>query len=508
MSETIIQMKHIVKRFPSVLANDDVSLEVRKGEIHALLGENGAGKSTLMNVLYGLCSLDEGEIFFDDNKVEIASPKDAIKLGIGMVHQHFMLVEHLTVAENLVLGAEPTKRGFLSYKKAEALVKECAEKYGLSIQPKALVADISVGEQQRLEILKVLYRGAKVLILDEPTAVLTPQKVQELYKVLRNLRENGHSIIIITHKLHEIKEISDRVSVMRSGRIIGTHETSSVTKEQLAEMMVGRPVIFDIKKEECTPGKVVFEVNDLKVKDYRGLPALKGVSFSVQEGEIVGIAGIDGNGQSELLQVLSGLISKTAGKISVSGKEVPAKFTQKDMFNLGVAHISEDRQKWGLILDYSLEDNLLLGLEGEKQFNNGPFLKREAISARAIELIERFDIRTPSHEIMAKQLSGGNQQKVVLAREISKDPTVLIAAQPTRGLDVGAIEFVYKQLLEQRANGKGILLISFELDEIFSLSDKILVLYGGEIIAEFTRDEATVDAVGLCMGGVRRDLNE
>ncbi|NQT60201.1 MAG: ABC transporter ATP-binding protein [Bacteroidetes bacterium] len=508
MSETIVQMQHIVKRFPGVLANDDVSLEVRKEEIHALLGENGAGKSTLMNVLYGLCAMEAGEIIFDGRKVEIASPKDAIQLGIGMVHQHFMLVEHLTVAENLVLGAEPTKRGFLNYKRAVAIVKECAEKYGLSIQPNALVADISVGEQQRLEILKVLYRGAKVLILDEPTAVLTPQEVQELYKVLRNLKENGHSIIIITHKLHEIKEISDRVSVMRSGRIIGTHETSSVTKEQLAEMMVGRPVIFDIKKEECTPGKVVFEVNDLKVKDYRGLPALKGVSFSVQEGEIVGIAGIDGNGQSELLQVLSGLISKTEGRISVEGKDVPAKFTQRDMFNLGVAHISEDRQKWGLVLDYSLEDNLLLGLEGDKQFNNGPFLKRDAISARAKKLIDRFDIRTPSHEILAKQLSGGNQQKVVLAREISKDPTVLIAAQPTRGLDVGAIEFVYNQLLKQRANGKGILLISFELDEIFTLSDKILVLYGGEIIAEFKRDEATVDAVGLCMGGVRRDRNE
>ncbi|MBF9015138.1 MULTISPECIES: ABC transporter ATP-binding protein [unclassified Oceanispirochaeta] len=508
MNETILSMQHIVKRFPGVLANDDVSIDVREGEILALLGENGAGKTTLMNMLYGLYTMDNGEIYFQNKRVDISSPRDAINLGIGMVHQHFMLVEHLTVAENMVLGAEPRHHGCLDYKRAEAIVMECSKKYGLSIQAKSLVADISVGEQQRLEILKALYRGAKILILDEPTAVLTPQKVKELYKVLRELKAKGHSIIIITHKLQEIKEISDRVVVMRAGRVVGIKETVDVTKQQLAEMMVGRPVVLQIEKEIQDPGEVIFEIKDLHVKDYRGLPALKGVNLSVRRAEIVGLAGIDGNGQSELLQVLAGLIQRDKGSIRVSGSEFPKKFSQKAMSQHSVAHVSEDRQKWGLILDYSIEENLLLGLEGEPEYQKGPFLNKQVISDRAKKIIKDFDIRTPSTETLGRTLSGGNQQKVILGREISKNPDVLIAAQPTRGLDVGAIEFVYKQILEQRKNGKAILLVSFELEEIFTLSDRILVIFEGEIIAEFTRESATLEEVGLCMGGVRRSLHD
>ena len=508
MNNTIVQMQNITKQFPGVLANDDVSIDVKEGEILALLGENGAGKTTLMNILYGLYSKNKGEISIRGEKVEISSPKDAINLGIGMVHQHFMLVERLTVAENLVLGAEPKHRGLLDYKKAERIVEECSKKYGLSIHAKSMVSDISVGEQQRLEILKALYRGAKVLILDEPTAVLTPQKVEELYKVLRELKRKGHSIIIITHKLQEIKEISDRVTVMRSGKVIGTHNTKDVTKQQLAEMMVGRPVVLQIEKEEQQAGEIAFEIEHLQVKDYRGLPAIKDLSMNIRKGEIVGIAGIDGNGQRELLQALAGIIQRDRGSIRISGYELPKKFTQKEMTKLLVAHISEDRQKWGLILDYTIEENLLLGLEDEKQFQKGIFLHKKHIAERAKKLIKEFDIRTQSAETLGRKLSGGNQQKVVLAREISKDPEVLIAAQPTRGLDVGAIEFVYRQLLAQRKDGKAILLVSYELDEIFTLSDRILVIYDGEIIAEFSREEASMKEVGLCMGGVRRPQHD
>ncbi len=508
MNEPIVSMQHVVKQFPGVLANDDVSIDVCEGEILGLLGENGAGKTTLMNMLYGLYSMDAGDIFFRGKREEIQSPKDAINLGIGMVHQHFMLVDYLTVAENMVLGTEPTSRGLLSYRKAVSIVKECSKKYGMAIDPESLVVDISVVDQQKLEILKSLYRGAKVLILDEPTAVLTPQKVDELYAVLRELKAKGHAVIIITHKLQEIMDITDRVTVMRNGKVVGTQATKDVTKQKLAEMMVGRPVVLQVEKEKQEPGKVAFEVEDLHARDYRGVSALRGTTFHVREGEIVGIAGIDSNGQSELLQVLSGLMHPDKGIIRISGKEMPHKVTPGEMAESGVAHISENRQKWGLILDYTVEENLILGIEGDPKFKKRLFLNKQAISKRARDLVKRFDVRTPTVETLAKKLSGGNQQKVVLAREISKNPKVLIAAQPTRGLDVGAIEFVYTQLLEQRRQGKAILLVSFELDEIFTLSDRILVIYGGEIIAEFSREEATKEKVGLCMGGERSQGND
>lgn len=508
MGNTILRLEHIVKRFPGVLANDHVSLEVQEGEILALLGENGAGKTTLMNVLYGLYSLDEGDIFYKDVKVDITCPKDAIKLGIGMVHQHFMLIDHLTVVENFILGCEPTDRGLLNLKKARKIVQQCSEDYGLSIEPDSLVADISVGEQQRLEILKALHRGAKILILDEPTAVLTPQKIEELYRVLRNLKADGHSIIIITHKLKEIKDISDRVAVMRSGKIVGIHETASVTTEQLAELMVGRPVVLDVKKEVQSVGECILDIKNLHAKDYRKLPALCGLSLHVNGGEIVGIAGIDGNGQSELLQVLSGFTTRDEGEITIGTHKFPKKFAQREMFDHGVGHIPEDRMKMGIIANFTIEENLLLGFENDARYTGKLVMRKGAINERAIKLINEFDIKTPKASTEGGKLSGGNQQKVILAREISKNPNLLIAAQPTRGLDVGAIEFVYQQLLAQRRAGKGILLISFELDEIFALSDRILVIYGGEIIAEFLHSEATIKEVGLCMGGVRRKTHE
>jgi simple sugar transport system ATP-binding protein len=508
MSSAILRLENIVKRFPGVLANDHVSLEVQEGEILALLGENGAGKTTLMNVLYGLYSMDGGAIYYKNKRVTISCPKDAIRLGIGMVHQHFMLIDHLTVAENFILGCEPTERGLLNLKKAKKIVQECSQNYGLKIEPNSLVADISVGEQQRLEILKSLHRGAQILILDEPTAVLTPQKVEELYKVLKKLKSKGHSIIIITHKLKEIKEISDRVAVMRSGKIVGVHETASVNTEQLAELMVGRPVVLEVKKEAQEVGENILKISNLHAKDYRDLPALRGLSLQVNSGEIVGIAGIDGNGQSELLQVLSGFIVRDEGEISIKGHKLPKKFVQREMFNQGVGHIPEDRTRMGIISNFTIEENLLLGFENDPLYRGRFFLNKDAIHERANKLIQDFDIKTPTVLTEGGKLSGGNQQKVILAREISKNPNLLIAAQPTRGLDVGAIEFVYQQLLEQRREGKGILLISFELDEIFALSDRILVLYGGEIIAEFLRSEATVNDVGLCMGGVRRITHE
>ncbi len=501
MSEPIIKISHVTKQFPGVLANDDVSIDVQKGEILALLGENGAGKTTLMNILYGLISKDSGEIQMDGKKVEINSPRDALSHGIGMVHQHFMLVKYLTVAENLILGDEPTKKGKLDSKKAIQIVKECSKKYGLTVHPKAMVADISVGEQQRLEILKTLYRGAKVLILDEPTAVLTPQKVRELYTVLRDLRAKGHSIIIITHKLQEILDISDRVVVMRSGKVIGVKNTCDVTKRLLAEMMVGRPVLLNVLKKQQTPKDVLFKVENLKAKDSRELEAVKGVDFEVREGEIVGIAGIDGNGQSEMLSVFAGLSHADEGSITICGTKLPHKFTPKMISELGVAHISEDRQHWGLILEYTISENLILGLESHKEFKKGLIMDSDHICEHAKKLVSEYDIRTPSEKVLVGSLSGGNQQKIVFARGISQEPKVLIAAQPTRGLDVGAIEFVYKILLDQREKQKAILLISYELDEIFALSDRILVMFDGKIVANLKTDETTREEVGLYMGG-------
>ncbi len=505
MSEPILQLSHISKQFPGVLANDDVSIDIHKGEILALLGENGAGKTTLMNILYGLISKDSGEIIINGENVTINSPRDAMKYGIGMVHQHFMLVKYLSVAENLILGDEPTIKGKLDKKKAIKLVEECSKKYGLIVHANSLVADISVGEQQRLEILKALYRGAKVLILDEPTAVLTPQKVRELYVVLNELKAQGHSIIIITHKLQEILDISDRVVVMRSGKVIGIRNTCDVTKKILAEMMVGRPVLLSVNKKDQTPKDVLFKVENLRAKDSRDIEVVKGVNFEVRAGEIVGIAGIDGNGQSEMLRVFAGLLGAEEGSITVSNNTLSKKFTPKMISDLGVAHISEDRHHWGLVLEYSIAENLILGLESDKKFKKGFLMDSSNISKHALNLIKNYDIRTPSDKVLAGSLSGGNQQKVVFARGISKDPKVLIAAQPTRGLDVGAIEFVYKMLIDQREREKAILLVSYELDEIFALSDRILVMYDGQIVANFKTSETTREEVGLYMGGGKKE---
>lgn len=501
----IIEMKGIVKKFPGIVANDHVSLEIRQGEIHALLGENGAGKSTLMNVLYGLYALDEGEIWVKGKKVKIKGPNDALDLGIGMVHQHFMLIPPLTVAENMVLGAEPSKGSLLDFKGAAKIVEDASREYGLFIDPHAFVEDISVGMQQRLEILKALYRGAEVLILDEPTAVLTPQEIEDLYRVLQGLRDSGHTIIIITHKLKEVKHISDRVTVIRDGRNVGTVNTAEADEKTLAKMMVGREVILRVEKPSQFPGKQVLKIENLQAEDYRGLPALKGLSLEVNEGEIVGVAGVEGNGQTELLQVVAGLRRWSEGHIWLNGRELEKTITPRKLLDNGVGHIPEDRHKWGLVLDFSVKENMIMGSEDSEKFAKGPFIDYNKVEVFAKALAKEYDVRTPSIETIAGTLSGGNQQKVIVARELARDPKLLIAAQPTRGLDVGAIEFVHQQLIKQRGLGRAILLVSFELDEIMSLSDRIVVVYDGRVVAEFESGKVSVEELGMCMGGVNKE---
>ncbi len=498
----IIEMRNIVKKFGDFVANDNINLEVREGEIHALLGENGAGKSTLMNVLYGLYSPDGGEIYFKGEKVEIKGPCDAIKLNIGMVHQHFMLIPVFTVAENLILGAEPVKGISLDIKKAISQIETVSKEYGLAVDPNALISNISVGMQQRVEILKVLLRGAKVLIFDEPTAVLTPQEITEFFGICRTLQARGHTIIIITHKLKEIKQISDRVTVIRKGKNIGTVDTNTVSEQDLAEMMVGRKVILCANKSEQECGSPVLEIEDLHANNYRGLPALQGLSLKVCAGEIVGIAGVEGNGQTELALVLKKLINKTKGTIKFCGKEYTKKTTTQGLIDAGLAHIPEDRQKHGLILNFSIKENLILGCEDKSEFTKSVFLDEKKISSYGDVLIEEYDIRCRGADMLAGGLSGGNQQKVILAREISRNPKLLIVSQPTRGLDVGAIEYVHAQLLEQRKKGCAILLISYELDEIMSLSDRILTIYNGKIVSEHRCCDVTRETIGLAMTGI------
>ena len=498
--ESILSMRKIVKRFPGVLANDHVNLEVMPGEIHGLLGENGAGKTTLMSILCGLSAPDEGEIWLNEKHVHFESCRDAIRCGIGMVHQHFMLVPVFTVAENIVLGNEPTRWLRLDVRAAEKLVSDLSKRYHLNVDPKALIRNVSVGTQQRVEILKALSRKASILILDEPTAVLTPQEVDELYTVMHALRREGHTIIFITHKLGEIKEITDRVTVLRDGRNVATCATKDVDEEELARMMVGRDVELHVQKPPAKPGKTVLHVDGISASDSRGLPALTNVAFEVKEGEIVGIAGVAGNGQSELVEALTGLRSVHGGHIWLDGKDISHCTTRERMY-LGLTHIPEDRQRRGLILQYSLTENFLLGFEDSRPFVRGPFVDHQAAESYALQAIAKFDVRTPSLDVFAQTLSGGNQQKLIVAREIQRDPKMLIAAQPTRGLDVAATEFVHSQLIALREKGKAILLVSMELSEIQDLSDRILVMYAGEIAGLFNAGEVTAEQLGLLMAG-------
>ena len=501
MSTPVIEMRDIVKKFGDFTANDGINLTVHKGEIHAILGENGAGKSTLMNQLYGLLKPTSGDILVNGKKIEMNNPRDAIDAGIGMVHQHFMLIQPFTVTENIVLGTEPVKGVKLDMATARMNVVELSERYGLAIDPDAKIEDISVGMQQRVEILKALYRGADILILDEPTSSLTPQEIVELIEIMHNLTADGKSIILITHKLKEIKESADYCTIIRMGKYIDTVDVDKVDENDLASMMVGRKVTFTVDKPEQKPGPVVLDVKDLHGEDYRGVEILKGLNLQVHAGEIVGIAGIDGNGQTELVEILTGLRKGTKGEATVNGVSIFNK-SPSFGFNHGVSSIPADRQKHGLVLDFSIEDNLILQNYTSEPFAKGGILQRDPIFAHATESIESYDIRPrESEKRAAGTLSGGNQQKVIIAREVQNDKDLLIAVNPTRGLDVGAIEYVHKYIVEQRNKGKAVLLVSFELDEIMSLSDVIDVIFDGQIVSSILGKDANENDLGLMMAG-------
>ena len=502
-----IEMLNITKKFPGIIANDNITLQLRKGEIHALLGENGAGKSTLMSVLFGLYRPEEGVIKKDGKVVSIKNPNDANALGIGMVHQHFKLVECFTVLDNIILGVEPVKNGFLQKKEAREKVVALSEKYGLQVDPDAIIEDITVGMQQRTEILKMLYRDNEILIFDEPTAVLTPQEIDELMQIMKNLAAEGKSILFISHKLAEIMAVADRCSVLRKGKYIGTVDTATTTMEELSAMMVGRNVNFHVEKKPSTPGETVLEVKNMSVASKRSKEnAVNKVSFNVRRGEIVCIAGIDGNGQTELVYGLSGLEPISEGSIALCGKDI-TKATIRQRSLSGMSHIPEDRHKHGLVLDYSLEDNMVLQRYFEPEFTSkAGFLRRDNIRAYAERLIEQYDVRSGQGPITkARSMSGGNQQKAIIAREIDKNPELLIAVQPTRGLDVGAIEYIHKQLVAQRDAGKAVLLVSLELDEVMDVPDRILVMYEGEIVGELDPKTTTQEELGLYMAGAKRD---
>ena len=501
MTERVVEMRHITKRFPRVVANDDVNFRVHSGEIHALVGENGAGKSTLMKVLYGLYQKDRGQIFIRGKEVDVSSPSVAIKQRIGMVHQHFMLIPPLTVAENVVLGQEPRKgKIFNDTKKAIQDVERLSKKYGLKVDARAQVRDLSVGLEQRVEIIKVLYRGADILILDEPTAVLTPQEVEELFNIMRSLKKEGKTIIFITHKLKEVMGISDWVTVMKDGKAVGVVETKKTTKEELARMMVGREVLLKVEKRSPQIRGVVLKVKNLEAVNDRGLPALRRVSFKIRAGEILGIAGVEGNGQTELVEVLTGLRRLIRGKITLWGKDI-TNVSSRKILESRIAHIPEDRHKRGLILDYSVENNLILGSHYRPPMTKGLRLNFKKISENALELIKKFDIRPADKEILVNSLSGGNQQKTIVARELSRHPQLLVASQPTRGVDIGAIEFIHRKILEERDKGKAVLLVSAELSEVISLSDRILVMYEGKIVGEVEPKKTSESELGLMMAG-------
>lgn len=502
-----VEMLHITKMFPGIIANDDITLQLKKGEIHALLGENGAGKSTLMSVLFGLYRPEKGEIRMDGKPVEIRNPNDANALHIGMVHQHFKLVECFTVLDNIMLGVEPARCGFLKKDEARRKVVALSEKYGLRVEPDARIEDISVGMQQRVEILKMLYRDNEILIFDEPTAVLTPQEIDELMAIMRGLRREGKSILFITHKINEILAVADRCTVLRKGKYIGTVDTAGTTREELARMMVGRSVDFAVHKEDRTPGEVVLDVRHMTVasKVHKN-NAVKDVSFQVRGGEIVCIAGIEGNGQTELVYGITGLEPLKAGTVSLCGQDITrAPIRRRSV--MGMSHIPEDRHKHGLVLDFSLEDNLVLQRYFEPEFTDrAGFLRRGNIRRYAEKLIKQYDVRSgQGPATIARSMSGGNQQKAIVAREIDKDPELLVAVQPTRGLDVGAIEYIHHQLVAQRDEGKAVLLVSLELDEVMNVSDRILVVYEGEIVGEFDPKQTTAEELGLYMAGAKRE---
>ena len=505
-----IEMINITKEFPGIIANDNITLQVKKGEIHALLGENGAGKSTLMSVLFGLYQPEKGIIKKDGQEVKIKNPNDANDLGIGMVHQHFKLVEDFTVLENIVLGMETTKHGVLKMDDARKKVMELSERYNLSIDPDSKIEDITVGMQQRVEILKMLYRDNEVLIFDEPTAVLTAAEIDELLNIMKNLIGEGKSIIFITHKLNEIKRAADRCTVLRKGKYIGTVEVAETSKEELSRMMVGRDVSFEVDKSPSNPGNVILEVKNLSVKSKTSQKSLlNNVSFKVRAGEILSIAGIEGNGQSELVYAITGLMKSNGGEIILNGKNIENESIRNRTLT-GMGHIPEDRHKHGLVLDYTLAENMILQTYFKEPFQKNGFLQNNEIEKYSDRLIKQFDVRSgQGSDTVARSMSGGNQQKAIIAREIDRDPMLLVAVQPTRGLDVGAIEYIHKQLVNERDEGRAVLMVSLELDEVMNVSDRILVIYEGELVGEFKPEEITVEELGLYMSGSkRRELNE
>ena len=509
IGEVVLEAQGITKKFPGVLANDNVNFDLRRGEIHALLGENGAGKSTLMNILYGLYHPEGGEVTVEGNKMVLNSSRDAIKHGIGMVHQHFMLIPVFTVTENIMLGEETLHRASpnenplvkLDRQEVAKRVHDLSHQYGLDVDPDAIVGDLPVGIQQRVEIVKALYRKANILILDEPTAVLTPQEAEDLFRIMHDLTDKGVSIIFITHKLKEVLAVSDRITVMRAGRVVGTAVPKETNEQKLASMMVGREVILTVQKGPAKPAGEILKVDNLHVKDVRGLDAVRGVSFEVRAGEVLGIAGVQGNGQTELAEALTGLRHIEGGHFSLSGRDLTGK-PPRPITETGLAHIPEDRQRHGLVLSYTVADNMVLCDYYQPRFSKGMVIQQNMVDANAQKLIKEYDVRTPSAFVAAGKLSGGNQQKVIVARELSRPVKLLIASQPTRGLDVGSIEYIHKEIIAMRDRGVAVLLVSAELDEILSLSDRIAVMYRGQIVATVDRKDATREQLGLLMAGV------
>ncbi|HVF90062.1 MAG TPA: ABC transporter ATP-binding protein [Blastocatellia bacterium] len=498
-----VEMRGVTKQFGDVVANDQIDLRIPAQSIHAIVGENGAGKSTAMNILYGFYKADRGEILIDGAPRSIDSPRDAIALGLGMVHQHFMLVEPLSVTENIVLGAEPTSGLAIDYKSARARVREISGQYGLRIDPDARVGNLSVGQQQRVEILKTLYRGARVLILDEPTAVLTPQEVEEMFAILRGLREQGKTIIIITHKLEEVLSLSDNITVMRDGHVVGDLATREATAAGLARMMVGREVLLRVVKREAEPRGVVLSVGGLALGDKEGSPVLDGISFEIRGGEILGIAGVEGNGQTELIEVLAGLRRPSEGSVVLNGREIGA-LDPYERKRLGIAHIPEDRHRRGLLLNFDLASNSILGVHKDAPVSGRVLLDQQVIVERARRLVSDYDVRPPDINLPARALSGGNQQKLIVAREFDIKPKLVLVSQPTRGVDIGATEFIHGKLVELRDGGAGVLLVSAELDEVLSLSDRVMVIYEGRIVGEVDPKSASVEQIGLMMAGGRQ----
>lgn len=500
----LLELDKIRKEYPGTVANDDISLEVQYGEVYALLGENGAGKSTLMNILYGLAQPDHGKIQIDGKEVKVHSPKDAIAHGIGMVHQHFMLIPALTVVENIILAMTDYKHVFLDKKAVAKRIKELSNKYSLEIDPFKKVSELTVGQQQRVEIIKALYSDCKLLILDEPTAVLTPQEIEELFVIINQFKSENKSVIFITHKLNEVMRVSDRISVLRAGRNVASLLTKDTDPQSLAALMVGKPVTFVVEKEKIKPGKTVLEVENLQVKDKTGHITVDGLNLSVREGEIYGIAGVDGNGQSELIKGITALVKKQGGKVII-GEEDVTKATAGQVLSCGVSHIPEDRQNVGVVMDMSITKNLMFYDYKNQEYKNGIFLNWKKINEHVLNVIEKYNVKTPSEKILMSSLSGGNQQKAVVARELEKNPKLLLAVHPTRGVDIGAIEFIHKQIVDARNKGCAVLLVSTELDEVMSLSDRIGVIYEGKILGEMNREDATVEEIGMLMAGHKQE---